>query len=59
MKTKVYNAYSEENDMTFILEDTYNGDTVVKTEVKGFYYGTPSIEANCGFYGKLTAEFEL
>lgn len=49
----VYTAYSEEADITFIMEDRGNTTSVV-----GFYYGEPDEEATKRYRGKLVAEFE-
>lgn len=54
MKKSVYTAYSAENDMTFILEDTEN-----TTTVKGFYWGEPDEESTKYYYGKLTAKYDM
>lgn len=50
---EVYTAYSQEADITFIMED--KGKT---TRVVGFYYGEPDEEATGMYYGSLVAEFE-
>ena len=49
----IYTVFSEEADITFIMEDEGN-----KTSVVGFYYGEPNEEATKTFYGKLVAEYE-
>ena len=49
----VYTAYSNEADITFIMED--KGKT---TSVVGFYYGESYEEATKIHYGKLKAVFE-
>ena len=61
MQTKIYTIYSEEANMTFIMEDTYDTDQelLISTEVKGFYYGDPDDEATKIFYGEVKTEFEL
>lgn len=56
MKTKIYTLYSNEGDMTFIMEDTYKGNQLVSTEVKGFYYGEPKDEYTKEYYGELKAD---
>lgn len=58
----VSHVYSEESDMTFILEETYlNNETIpnllVSTEVKGIYYGIPTKEDIEGYYGKMKSEY--
>ena len=50
---EVYTLYSQEGDITFIMEDKKNTTSVV-----GFYYGEPNDENTREFRGKLTAEFE-
>ena len=50
---EVYTLYSQEGDITFIMEDKKN-----KTSVVGFYFGEPNDEDTREFRGKLTAEFE-
>ena len=57
MKKTVYTTYSDEAEMTFILEDIYDNDECVATEIKGFYYGEPSDELTEEYYGKLKADF--
>lgn len=49
----VYNAYSEEADITFILEDKNNSTSVV-----GFYYGKPRDDLTKKYYGKLKVIFD-
>lgn len=41
MQTKVYPIYSESADITFIMQDLYSNNTLLSTEVIGFYYGSP------------------
>ena len=40
--TKIVEYYSENGDITFLMEETWNGETPVKSEVVGFYYGEPN-----------------
>ena len=56
MKT-VYNVYSEDGGMTFIMEDTYKKDKLISTEVKGFYFGRPDEKTSKLYYGDLKAEY--
>lgn len=56
MRTEIYTAYSNESDMTFIMEDIYKGDNIVSTEVKGFYYGEPKDKYTKEYYGELKAD---
>lgn len=53
----LYTTYSEELDVTFIMEDTIQDDDIIKTEVKGFYYGNPNDEDTEYYYNKLCATF--
>lgn len=53
LEGNVYNAYSEEADITFILEDKNNSTSVV-----GFYYGKPRDDLTKLYYGKLKAIFD-
>jgi hypothetical protein len=57
MRTEIYDVYSSEADITFIMEDTFNDDELVATECKGFYYGEPDTDSTEKYYGKLKAEF--
>jgi hypothetical protein len=53
----VYPVYSRENDITTIFEDVCNGDILISTEVKGFYFGIPDENTTNQFYGKLKADY--
>ena len=57
MRTEIYTTYAPDTDTTFILEDVWNGEDLVSTEVKGFYYGAPNEDDTKEFYGGLKAEF--
>ena len=57
MEKTVYTVYAPNNDMTFIMEDTYNNNEVISTECVGWYLGEPNDEATQKFIGKLKAEF--
>lgn len=52
-------VYSEESDMTFIMENTYNNLTgrIETATCVGFYYGEPSLENDEKYRGRLTANF--
>lgn len=58
---KVYGEYLSSQDMTIIFEDVINKENgmLISTEIKGFYYGDPSIE-NIEQYqhGELKAKFD-
>lgn len=56
-KYRVEAAYSEEYDITTILEVCEFGDKILSTEVVGFYEGKPNSEATAKYYGKLKAEY--
>lgn len=55
--TKIEAVYSEEADMTFILEEVYEDEEIKSTEVKGFYYGKPNEKDTKEFYGSLKAKY--
>ena len=57
MRTEIYTTYAQDTDITFIMEDVWNGQELVSTEVKGFYFGEPCEENTKEFYGGLKAEF--
>lgn len=52
-ETVIYTLYSQEGDITFIMEDKKNITSVI-----GFYYGEPNDEATKTYQGKLSAYFE-
>lgn len=57
---EIYTAYAAENDMTFIMCDTYENaskEKLLSTEVIGFYFGEPTEEATKEFPGSLKADF--
>lgn len=56
MKKVVYTVYAKEDDLTFIMEDTYKDDAIISTEVKGFYYGEPKDKHTKEYYGELKAD---
>lgn len=59
MKTCIENAYCYEYDITFIMECTFDENNDCHSiEVKGFYYGTPTDEANKQYYGYLKCTFD-
>jgi hypothetical protein len=51
-ESEVYTLYSQEGDITFIM------DRGKSTAVVGFYYGEPDEEATKLYRGKLSAYFE-
>lgn len=56
--TKIYEIYSKESDITFILEDTFLNDELISTELKGFYFGEPTKFDTQVFYGQLKADYK-
>ena len=49
---KIYTAYAEKDDITFVMQETkINGGKETKVEVIGFYYGEPN-EAHTKEYAK-------
>lgn len=59
MKTKKrYTLYSNEGDITFIMEDIFINGEVRSTEVIGFHYGEPNEDSISSFSGKRKAQFE-
>jgi hypothetical protein len=57
--TTKYPVYSESNDMTFIMVDTFKNGEPYSTECVGWYCGEPSEEDNKYFTGKLKGTWEV
>ena len=59
MYTEIEIAYAQHNDMTFIMEYTYdeNGDPI-SIECVGWHHGEPN-DDTMHYKGKLKATFEL
>lgn len=58
MNHNIYDVYSREGDMTFIMKDTYDADgEPISTECVGWYHGEPDDESTEIFTGKLKAEY--
>lgn len=57
---RIYTTYSEDTDITFILEDIIDIkiDEVISTEIKGFYYGHENDKLTQEYYGELKANFK-
>lgn len=57
--TNVYTAYSKEVDMTTIFREVTrrSNNTLVSTEVIGFYFGEPNEEDTAIFMGSLKATY--
>lgn len=58
MNKVIYEIYASNDDMTFILEDTWENGEHISTEVKGFYFGEPNETCTKTFYGNLKAVME-
>ena len=40
--TRIVEYYSPKGDITFLMEETWDGETPVESVVVGFYYGEPN-----------------
>ena len=58
-KKVIYMTYADSTDITFIMEDIIDIKTkeYVSMEVKGFFFGSPTVEGLNEFYEELKAEF--
>ena len=58
-KSNIETVYVPEKDMTIIFEETTDdNDNPTSTEIKGFYYGSPSDDETKKFTGKLKAIYD-
>lgn len=58
-KSNIETVYVPEKDMTIIFEETTDdNDNPTSTEIKGFYYGSPSDDETKKFTGKLKATYD-
>lgn len=58
-KSNIETIYVPEKDMTIIFEETTDdNDNPTSTEIKGFYYGSPSDDETKKFTGKLKATYD-
>ena len=58
MNERIYTAYAEDNDITFIMKETTNTiDNVTILEVVGFYGGKPKTEFTKENIGFTRSEF--
>ena len=48
-------VYSEESDMTFIMENHYDNGTLKTITCVGWYFGEPSVENDEYYKHKLTS----
>jgi hypothetical protein len=60
-KKFIYLTYADSSDITFIMEDIIDikSGQYVSMEVKGFFFGEPTMEGLNEYYNKLKAEFTL
>lgn len=63
IETEYEVAYADNTDMTFILKHRMwyldgRVESMVSTEVVGFYFGKPDSKSTMQFIGKLKATFE-
>lgn len=54
-KKHTYTAYSEKENITFIMEDLYEAGEKVNTEVKGWYYGKIDEDVPNSYYDNIKA----
>lgn len=58
-KSNIETVYVPEKDMTIIFEETTDdNNNPTSTEIKGFYYGSPSDDETKKFTGKLKATYD-
>lgn len=57
MTENLYTVYAPDADITFIMLDTFDEDSIESTEVVGWYFGEPDEEATKLYTGKLKAEY--
>ena len=57
MIEEIYEVYAEENDMTFIIRDTFECENLLSTEVIGFYFGEPDGDKTPYYIGNLKSTF--
>lgn len=65
MFEEIYTAYAPQNDITFIMRDTFriidkatHDGELCSTSVIGWYYGEPNEENTQYYKGKLIATYE-
>lgn len=60
VRKETVTSYAPSDDMTFILEKTYDmNDDCVSTEVIGFYHGEPNDEDTEVFKGSFVAVYDI
>lgn len=59
MRKEIEDIYSEESDMTFIMENTYDEtDILISIECVGWYFGTPDLQADEEYKGSLKTTYK-
>ena len=58
LNSEIYQAFSNELDMTIIFENALDGEEIVSTAVRGFYYGPSDEEGMREYYGKTKIVYE-
>lgn len=59
MEVKVEPIYSEKDDMTFIMRNTYEDGCLSSKELLGWYHGEPNENNDREYVGKFKAEYEI
>ncbi len=59
MEVKVEPIYSEKDDMTFIMQNTYEDGCLSSKELLGWYHGEPNENNDREYVGKFKAEYEI
>lgn len=59
MDIKIEPIYSEKDDMTFIMRNTYENGCISSKELLGWYHGEPNENSNSEYVGKFKAEYEI
>ena len=57
MREKIYEVYAENDEITFIMKDTYKNDNIISVELVGFYFGEPDEAMTEKFINKIKAIF--
>lgn len=59
MEVKIEPIYSEKDDMTFIMRNTYEDGYLSSKELLGWYHGEPNEDNDREYVGKFKAEYEI
>ena len=57
IRLNCYEAYASAADITFIMAEVYEGDTLREVSCKGWYYGQPNPSDTQYYYGNLIATY--